>query len=105
MSTFTLHLDGMNVALLRDALASEAARLREVEIEARDAADRVAWADARYRRWQVAGLSADLSDWLNDNPIPEEEQLMHQHNLRRHARDLPRSKANAELLRAARAGE
>ena len=99
-----LELNEHTALLLRGSLERERKRLRALAVSARDRSDREAWALYDFQWFALAGLARRLGEILGNARAPSDELLRALAvQVRRKRRRMPRSKANAAGVAAARA--
>jgi len=97
-------VDELTAAVAIEALEWHQGHLTNQSREARDRADRPAWALTQLQLHAAGDLRRRLRDELEElGPMPEDTAEYHRGLLRRRGLKLPQSAANAHILRAERA--
>jgi hypothetical protein len=96
-----LHLHEFAAEVLVEALEFHMGRLKRNMDEARDRADRHGWAVAAQRRIELHSVWQRVEAELRHlGPMPEEDRHDLESTLTARGRTMPRSAANAEILKA-----
>jgi len=101
--TATVELDELNIGIVLEAIDREMKRIKELADEARDQADRDNWAIYEARRQYLGWARSRVSSALFElGELSEEAQDEASRRVSRLRHKMPRSAANAEILRKER---
>ena len=97
-------MDEFTAAVAIEALEWQYGHLTDRGRDARDRADRPAWALAQFQKSAAGRLMTTLRDGLHElGSMPEDAAAYHRGMLHRRGLKMPQSAANAHILRAERA--
>ena len=101
--TATIELDELNIGIVLEAIDREMKRLKEQADAARDRADRDNWAILEARRHYLLWARSQVtSAQIELGELSHEAQEETANRVARLRHKMPRSKANAEILRKER---